>query len=1421
MNPLIAEVSVQDLCDWFTVDKKPPNIRVLPEKATARNGGLWSTARPLPSTEEPRQLAGRRRQQQQEFTLLGEQGCNEDYVQDFYQHQAHEYIKQQQQQSEQEVYEQSECGSESVTELAESVATLDSIYDLELESLEASSAFTESQAGRVVGCDVYRFYNFQHTYDVELPIAKHREKLLQMIESNQVLVVQGSTGSGKTTQIPQYVLDQHAQLGAHCNIVVTQPRKLAARSVAAWVSRSRNWELGGIVGYQVGLDKMANDDTRLVYMTTGILLRKFIAEKSMMEFTHVFIDEVHERDQETDFLLLLVRKLLRTNSRTVKVILMSATIDCQEFASYFSMPLMDRIQPAPMIFVRDKVHEVQVHYLEDMPISLGEAVIFDLCIPSIARESYAITEKLIRSFYDMEAYKHLQTGVQELGSVLVFLPGYGEITEMMEWLSVNMTSLKLLPLHSSLTPQEQKMVFDPVPCGLRKVILSTNIAESSITVPDIKYVIDYCLAREMVCETGTNYQSLRLMWASKANCDQRKGRVGRTSSGHCYRIVTKDFWNDSIPEYSIPEMLRCPLESTVLRVKQLDLGEPKAMLALALTPPNLSNIKRTVLLLKEVGALTITMADGRLNPHDGELTTLGRVLASLPIDLRLGKLLVLGHVFGCFHECLIIAASLSLQSTFLTPFNEMLKSFRHKLSWSDGSHSDCLAAVNAYKASRDRVIVLFPNVLVMKVEKKWGLEKMIIVRRMHEVDELMEEIQKRLFKFNIRLDKLDGMEPPDKYDPFVLKVVLAGAFYPFYFGCYSINEVSAAKEMNLHDPKTTVKLWNMPPRGQCYTQQLSAALGDCGRGKAIYFDGTRVFMEFQRDPEEHTASVLRAVYLALKMSQLRIPIRLKLLHMEDKDMDLQEATRMNPVTGLNTNRFCCDIQSQKLMEKTQTLAGFWLMVFITEVLDVGHFFAQKVDDNSKEVQHLAQRIGERPKRPLMAPPSPGDLCLSPYPDEKSQELYRARVMRVPNSHTVEVFFVDFGNTRNIPLQDLKELPQDLKDMPFQAMECMLCEVRPSALSRIAAGGSWSADARSWFSKQTLEKNFFMQVFSMEHGVLRVRLSGSRPLEGAAAAASGTAVPSQPADVGRMMVELGFAEPAEEAFESKQNHELLEGKFPVNVGNARAYPEVAVRPMVDGVDNVSMRSVSASSLHRVLHGPISSYEMRFCSMTNMGRLRSVRVGNMSVNSVAVNDEPQDSHDRLLVAASVNVNQSGSTILLRDTTLMPSIHGLPAILCLIFTPVMELRRDYSRSRYTGALCGLGWDPQTGEAIFTDHDMEVTFDTSFDMDDIIMINSLRMAINVMMAEDEETAQWSQVAVRRLQQRTRSRLLDLFFNKHSRKPMEPFLYNSPYCWNQIPPDELLPYSDEDEIGNCQLYQLHKSVLLNVRCPSDDGEPR
>ncbi|KFV11031.1 Putative ATP-dependent RNA helicase TDRD9, partial [Tauraco erythrolophus] len=648
--------------------------------------------------------------------------------------------------------------------------------------------------------------------------------------------------------------------------------------IARWICKERSCTLGQLVGYQVSLENISSKETRLLYMTTGVLLQKAVCAKSLDEFTHIFIDEVHERTEEMDFLLLVIRKLLRSNSQSVKVILMSASINCKEFADYFALPDCNGLNPTCILKVEGKPYAIKEYYLDD----LKHIVHFKLPSqrieePVILRQMYEVAVSLIESFDELEMKsdrkKKTLNVTSEHGSVLVFLPGLSEISYMHSCLSNKFNKRwQVYPLHSTLSLEEQSSVFLTTAPGYRKVILSTNIAESSVTVPDVKYVIDFCLTRTLVCDEETNYQSLRLCWAPKTNCNQRKGRAGRVSQGYCYRLVHKDFWTDFIPEKSVPGILCCPLGPTVLKIKQLDMGRPKDLLATALSPPSASGIERAIRQLKELGALT-TCAETDEDPHDGELTFLGRVLVHLPVDLHLGKLIVLGHVFGCLEECLIIAAALSLRNFFALPFKQRVNEYRSKLFFAGSSKSDCIAIVNAFKAwqtCKQKGELRHP-----KEELEWGRSNCINVGRIRAVAELFQKLKMRVGAFNMCINaQPSAMDQECEYRQlFILQVVIAGAFYPNYFTFGECVEKIAERDLADKDPKTTVMLKKIPPYGYLYHKQLQSLFKQCGQVKSIAYEGSKAFVEFARNPLEGF-KILPAVYLSLKMSQLKIPLEL-------------------------------------------------------------------------------------------------------------------------------------------------------------------------------------------------------------------------------------------------------------------------------------------------------------------------------------------------------------------------------------------------------------------------------------------------------------------------------------------------------------------------------------------------------------------
>ncbi|XP_027493936.1 ATP-dependent RNA helicase TDRD9 isoform X2 [Corapipo altera] len=1204
----------------------------------------------------------------------------------------------------------------------------------------------------------------KHKY-VNMPTAKHREKILSLIQNNSVVIVEGATGSGKSTQIPQYVLDYCMQQSIHCNIAVTQPRKISASSLARWISKERSWTLGGFVGYQLSLENVSSEETRLLYMTTGVLLQKVVSAKSLTEFTHIFIDEVHERTEEMDFLLLMTRKLLYTNSRSVKIILMSASINTKEFADYFAIPLRNGLNPVCVFKVEGKPFAVEEYYLDD----LKDTVDFKLHSqsidePVIKKNMYDVAVSLIESFdeFEMKREENNLRDALERGSVLVFLPGLAEIRYMHSCLSDKFKRWQVYPLHSCVTLEEQNEVFLATVPGYRKIILATNIAESSITVPDVKYVIDFCLTKALVCDKETNYQSLRLCWASKTNCNQRKGRAGRVSRGYCYRLVCKAFWTNFIPEKSEPEILRCPLGGTVLKLKKLDMGDPKALLATALSPPNVDDIERTIVQLKELGALTCVQTEENL--HD--------------------------------------AAALSLRNFFAVPFKEHVDGFRKKMGFAGNSKSDCIAIVNAFKAwqaCKQKGKLRNP-----KEEYEWGRSNCVHVKRMKEVAELFHNLKRRVRAFNMYVNARPSAVDQEYVNKqrFILQVVIAGAFYPNYFTFGECDEKSAVKELAGKDPKTTVMLKNIPPYGYLYHKQLQSQLRQCGQVKSIAYNGSKALVEFSRNPKE-AFKVLPEVYLAIKMLQLKIPFELDVHYPDDIRKQLQGVA----AASLESLRVNVDCQKQTVepveisfgaLEVSKMIPSRFLCIKITEIVEVGHFWGYRIDEKNRTVlEALTAEINYQNLMDLSVPPRPDLLCLAPFAYLENRGYYRACVLYV-HGDFAEVFFVDYGNRSEVPLNKLKKIPSCLQGIPFQALEFKICKMRPSARS-IVCGERWSYSASQRFASLVGGCSLLVNVYSVVHGVLHVdvfRYSRCKDL----------------VNIRDVLVEERYAEVAEESYESRQNHNLLKELLLDEVKKEKQVPESSrqeEKHLIERLLNCFSDNKSDVPTHKVtVSGPFSPYELKCYSLTRVSRFRNIFVCKDSINSIVVHDTAEDAFQQLLVAADISLNAAGSILFLGETSLMPPIPGLLALLSMLFAPAIELRVDKTGKYFTGVLCGLGWSRTSGAPLLPENDMALTFDVQFGVEDITEINNLRTSINKLLCERAVYSGQEQMI--QLQENIRQKLLCLICKSRPRDKFVPAWCENPYAWNQVDSQRIVDDSEKQHERGNSLYQLHKLVLLN-----------
>uniref|UniRef100_A0A2N9IM34 RNA helicase n=1 Tax=Fagus sylvatica TaxID=28930 RepID=A0A2N9IM34_FAGSY len=579
-----------------------------------------------------------------------------------------------------------------------------------------------------------------------LPVWHQKEEFLQVLKANQTLILVGETGSGKTTQIPQFVLeaidietpDKRRKMMVAC----TQPRRVAAMSVSRRVAEEMDVTIGEEVGYSIRFEDCSSARTVLKYLTDGMLLREAMTDPLLERYKVIILDEAHERTLATDVLFGLLKEVLK-NRPDLKLVVMSATLEAEKFQGYFF--------GAPLMKVPGRLHPVEIFYTQEPERDYLEAA--------------------IRTVVQIHMY-------EPPGDILVFLTGEEEIEDACRKIAKEVANMgdqvgpvKAVPLYSTLPPAMQQKIFEPAPPPVkeggiagRKIVVSTNIAETSLTIDGIVYVIDPGFSKQKVYNPRVRVESLLVSPISKASAHQRSGRAGRTQPGKCFRLYTeKSFQNDLQPQ-TYPEILRSNLANTVLTLKKLGIDD--LVHFDFMDPPAPETLMRALEVLNYLGALD----------DDGNLTKLGEIMSEFPLDPQMSKMLVVSPEFNCSNEILSVSAMLSGCHQQLSSLGSMPPvGMYHRISKEaqkaadeakarfghiDGDHLTLLNVYHAYKQNNE--------------DTSWCYENFVNHRALKAADNVRQQLVRIMARFNLKLCSTD-FNSRDYYIN-IRKAMLAGYF---------------------------------------------------------------------------------------------------------------------------------------------------------------------------------------------------------------------------------------------------------------------------------------------------------------------------------------------------------------------------------------------------------------------------------------------------------------------------------------------------------------------------------------------------------------------------------------------------------------------------------------------------------------------
>ncbi|KXJ09899.1 Pre-mRNA-splicing factor ATP-dependent RNA helicase DHX15 [Exaiptasia diaphana] len=542
---------------------------------------------------------------------------------------------------------------------------------------------------------------------IDLPVWEYREEFMETVKRNKILALVGETGSGKTTQIPQWCLEVRQDKSR--KVACTQPRRVAAMSVAQRVADELDVVLGQEVGYTIRFEDCTGPRTALKYMTDGMLLREAMTDPLLERYAVILLDEAHERTLATDILMGLLKEVVKQR-HDLKIIIMSATLDAGKFQEYFDN--------CPLMKIPGRTHPVEIFYT-----------------PQPERD---YLEAAIRTVIQIHMCEDIA------GDILLFLTGQEEIEEACKRIKKEVDNhgteigeMKCIPLYSTLPPQQQQRIFESAPPNRpngaigRKCVVATNIAETSLTIDGVVFVIDPGFSKQKVYNPRIRVESLLVSAISMASAEQRAGRAGRTRPGKCFRLYTEKAYQTEMPKNTYPEILRSNLGTVVLQLKKLGIDD--LVHFDFMDPPAPETLMRALELLNYLGALD----------DNGDLTELGNMMAEFPLDPQLAKMVIASCEFNCSNEILSITSMLSVPQIFMRPTEAKKAADEAKMKFAhiDGDHLTLLNVFHAFKQNHD--------------DAQWCYDNFIQQRSLKSADNIRSQLARIMDRFKLARKSTD------------------------------------------------------------------------------------------------------------------------------------------------------------------------------------------------------------------------------------------------------------------------------------------------------------------------------------------------------------------------------------------------------------------------------------------------------------------------------------------------------------------------------------------------------------------------------------------------------------------------------------------------------------------------------------------